>query len=56
MPNNQQILAYVEAMKDEIICVLNDAKMRPGSAVFTNVTKYQLARLERLEKFIKGGN
>jgi hypothetical protein len=43
-------------MKDETIVVLDDAKLRPGSNLFQNFAKHQLVRLEKLEKFIKGGN
>jgi hypothetical protein len=59
MPNNFQILAYIQAMKDEIDCkidtVFENKKIVDRDNVFRGLKTYK-KQLANLEKFIKGGN
>ena len=53
MPNNLQILAYVQAMKD--LCGENIKRANERSGPYVHVLEAQFINFENLEKFIKGG-
>ena len=59
MPNNLQILAYIQSMKDHLTATIEHCKMIESHNGKTNglfVHKAHLVDVCNLEKFIKGGN
>jgi len=59
MANNLQILAYVQAMKDEVevkIDIASNNDRINGATNVINTLKTYKQQLINLEKFIKGGN
>ena len=62
MPNNLEILAYVQAIKDSVNESIKKAREREANnlipytqARYLGTHQYYLGIIENLEKFIKGG-